>query len=365
MRSGKAYLATPLSRVEVSDEPQSNLFDELDKHHWLDRFRSFARGDNAASRFRILRKQLEDQLFDLAGHEPARTDMQSLLVLLGDIQQALASSSKARESVPPLPRLSERWIANAEDGSPAFRIAKALAGLRGMEDEPMPLRAQLFPVHRKFDQWSTPETGEKVRFYTGQNGRLVDTLRALLEHRLQLAVRLDMDDKPLMSSAGATLDDIAAFLHDDRMDARIAELLPGLCLCSIPRDTGGIAGEGILPAAFGLMKLALTPDRTLRSLERKGVKLLSESDSVPVPTGMLAQLAAGNRDNRAVQIAWRRLRASGLTPFFVSALPTMAGVSPTRAAAALLIPLRHGASGMLARTLLEEHEPIAETATTA
>lgn len=370
MRSGKAYLATPLSRIEVSDQPQTSWLDDLDKHRWLDQFQRFTRGDNTANRFRVLRKRLEDMLFALSGKRPSNADAQALLTLLGDIQFALSSSRKAVESVPPIPRLSDRWIQAADDGSPAFCIAKALAGLRGVGEEPLPLRAQLFPVHRKFDQWMTPEAGEKARFYIGQKGRLIDTLCALLEHRLQLVERLDMKDKegrrekPLSGPAGATLEDVAAFLQDGRMDARIVALLPGLCLCDIPEDTDHAAGEGILPAAFGLMKLTLTPDCTLRSFVRKGVKLLSDFDSVPVPAGMLVRLAAGNRDNQAVEIAWRRLRASALTSCFtnMSMLPVLAGISPMRAAAALLIPLRYGATGTLVRTLLEE--PKTDLATT-
>src|SRR5690606_27763702 len=35
MRSGKAYLATPLARVAVSEAPTSSWIDELDGHDWL------------------------------------------------------------------------------------------------------------------------------------------------------------------------------------------------------------------------------------------------------------------------------------------------------------------------------------------
>jgi CRISPR-associated protein Csx17 len=349
MRFGKAYLATPLSRVEVIDEAASNLLDELDKRSWLDRFRRFARGDNTANRFQMLRHQLEDQLFDLSGQEPTPAETQSLLVLLGEIHKTMTASRKAKESVPPLPRLSEQWVTAADDGTPAFRIAKALAGLRGVGDEPLPLRAQLFPVHRRFDQWMTPDAGENVRIHIGQRGRVVDTLRALLTHRLQVARRLEFSDKPLESAAGAMLDDVAAFLHGDSMDGRIAALLPGLCLCRIPEDIDHAAGEGVLPAAFSLMKLALTPDKTLRSLGH-----LRESDHIPIPAGMLAKLDAGNHENRAVVAAWRRLHASGLTPIFRDPIPTLSRRIRVRAPAALLIPLRYGATGALARGLLEQ-----------
>lgn len=360
MRSGKAYFATPLARVEIGDEPRSNLLDELDRHRWLDRFRQFARGDNVANRFSRLRRRLEDQLFDLSGREPTKAEMQSLIILLGEIQQATAVSRKAQEAVHPVPRLSEHWVTAADDGTPEFRIAKALAGLRGVDEIALPLRAQLFPVDRRYDQWMTPEASERIRICIGQKGRLVDTLHALLEHRLWLADKLEMRDKPLSGAAGATLDDVAAFLRDDRMDARIAALLPGLSLCEIPEDTDRTAGEGTLPAAFGLMKLALTPDRTLRSLGHLGA-----DDRLPIPAGMLAQLAAGNHDNRAVKIAWRRLRASNLAPFFADNIPKLGDIKPARAAAVLLIPLRYGATGTLARGLLEKSETVADSAAIA
>lgn len=352
MRSGKAYLATPLSRVEVSGVPTSSWLDELDANAWLERFRRFANDANTATRFKTLRKRLEDRLFALAGKRPGKPETQALLILLGEIQSALAASNKAREVVRPLPRLSERWVIAAADSTPAFRIAKALAGLHGIGDEALPLRAQLFPVERRFDQWLTAEAGEKYRICDGLRGRLVDTLPTLLGRRLWLAERLAMPDKPLDSAAGATIDDVAAFLRDDSMDARIAALLPGIALCDVQQDIDRSGGNGVVPAAFALMKLALTPERTLRSLD-----VLAEGQRLPVPAGMLAQLSGGNHGNRAVTSAWRRLRASGLSPLFrPAALPTLAGIDPRRAAAALLIPLRFGATAALARAVLKQPE---------
>lgn len=353
-RRGLGYfVVTHLGRFDVAEVAVDNwAISELTQHGWLDHFRRFADGENAPKRFGMLRKRIEDRLFALAGKHPGKAETQALLILLGEIQSALAVSSKAHEAVRPLPRLSERWVIAADDESPEFRIAKALAGLRGSGNEPLPLRAQLFPVHRRFDQWLTAEANEKSRICDGMQGRLVDTLPTLLERRLWLADRLTMPDKPLESAAGATVDDVAVFLRDDSMDARIAALLPGIALCDIPKDIDRSAGNGLVPAAFALMKLALTPERTLRSLDA-----LADGQRLPVPAGMLAQLAAGNHDNRAVTSAWRRLRASGLSPLFTpGALPTLAGIDPKRAAAALLIPLRFGATAALARSVLKLSE---------
>ena len=364
MRSGKAYLATPLSRVTVTENPVASWLDDLDKHQWLDRFRRFGRGANTANRFLVLRKRLEDRLFALSGRDPSKAEAQSLLVLLGEIQSALATSRKAREEVPPIPRLSEQWVAAADDDTnPAFRITKTLAGLKGTADKPLPLRAQLFPVHPRHNIWMDDARKLKdagndpychVRVHTGLRGNLPHALHALLERRLRLAEKLEMGDKPLDSPAGATLADIEAFLRDERMDGRIAELLPGLALCTIPQDHEHAAGDGVIPAAFALMKLVLTPDRPLRS---PSLKLSTDNVELPVPPGMLAQLAAGNHGNRALKIAWRRLRASGLAPAFAfDSLPTEASINPPRAAAALLIPLRFGATATLAHSVLKQPE---------
>ncbi len=352
MRSGKAYLATPLSRVEISETPQSRWLDDLDRHRWLDKFRRFTNGANVANRYKALQKQLEDQLFLLTGKQPTKAEAQSLLILLGKIQFSLARSPNAREAVPPVPRLAEKWVKAADDGSTAFRIAKALAGLRGVAGQPLPLRSELFPVQRQYEQWMSPEANESARIHIGQKGRLVDTLRAVLGHRLWLTDRLEMPDKPLSGPAGATLEDATEFLRDAAMDERIAELLPGLSLCH-PEDPDKQVGKGTVPAAFGLMKLALTPNHTLQSLNH-----LSKEERLPVPAGMVAQLAAGNRGNRAVKTAWRRLRAVGLAPIFAhhESLPTLGTTQSTRAAAALLIPLRDGATAQLVRYLLDEPE---------
>lgn len=299
MRSGKAYLATPLERVEVSDAPQTNPLDELDKGGWLERFRRFAQGENVSNKVQSLRGQLETAFFRLSGKVPTPAEVQAVLVLLGEIQAVLSVSKKAQEAkVHEMPRLSERWVQMADDKTPAFRIARARAGTKGRED-----------------------------------------------------------DKP-QGLSGARLDDVLASLRDDAMDSRIATLFAGLSLCTIPPDTEHETGEGAAPAAFALLKLCLTSDATLRKLG-----YLSGEERIPVPRGMLAQLAAGNAGNRAVAAAWRRLRASGLSPAFdIKSLPTLDGLDPRRVAAGLQIPLRFGATAALARSVLKMPEPQAESA---
>lgn len=297
-RRGEDFLAVPLERIEISDTPQTSPLEELMQSDWFSRFRRFAQGDNISNKIQSLRGQLETAFFRLSGKTPSPAEMQSVLVLLGEIQSVLTVSKKAQEAkVDELPRLSERWVQMADDRTPAFRIARAKAGV-----------------------WDKASA------------------------------------KP-QSFTGARLDDVLAFLRDDAMDARIAALLPGLSLCEIPKDVEHETGEGAAPAAFALLKLCLTPDKTLRDLN-----LLGADERIPVPPGMLAQLASGNANNRAVAAAWRRLRASGLSPEFdIKALPTLGGLNPKRVAAALLIPLRFGATAALARSVLKQSEFETET----
>jgi CRISPR-associated protein Csx17 len=364
-RSGDAFFALDQGRFSVKDSAYSSLIEELDgRKHFLSRLHSLVRiktpsGEWKASvKLRSLTNQLDSHLVRILRTDD-RKELLKIVEILGEIQSVLAikvqasSKKEERQKIPLVPVLSERWVQDAADGTPAFRIAKALAGLHGVGDKPLPLRAQLFPVQRKSNQWMTPEADEKVRIYTGPRGRLMDTLRTLLNHRLWLEEKLEMRDKPLDSAAGVMLEDINAFLRDDAMDERIAALLPGLSLCKIPQDIERGAGSGAVPAAFALLKLSLTPDRILRSLG-----LLPENIGLPVPAGMLAQVAAGNVGNRAVRAAWRRLRSSSLAPVFsMNALPELGGIAPHRTAAALLIPLRYGATGELARQVLKTPEP--------
>src|SRR5690625_3017533 len=258
------------------------------------------------------------------------------------------------EKVPPVPTLSEQWANAANDGSHAFRIAAALAGLYGTGKTTLPMRSQLFPVHQRLNRWVGIDKGthETYRIHNRLQGRLIDTLPNLLSRRLWLSNRYELPDLPMNSPAGATLDDLEMFLHNARLDRRINDLLAGLALCHIPRDTNHSAGQGFIPPAFALMKLCLETDRKLQS-----IGVLPAGRHLPLPAGMLAQLAGGNHYNRATATAWRRLHASGLSPLFVpDSLPDLAGINPVRAAAALMIPLRFGATANLTRSVLSQPE---------
>ena len=360
MRSGNNYLATPLERVQITTNPQSTWLDELDRNNWLGKFRKFSQGQNTAVRFKELCHQLENILFMLVQRKPNPHQTRSLLALLGNIQYALFHSAEAQDNVPPVPQLSIRWSQAIDNNSAAIRIACALASLRGVGDQPLPLRSQLFPIHhlghnewlekaRKIERHEN-DPACRIRLYIPAQRDLVSTLITLLQMRLSLPARLDFADKPLNGNSGVDLADLMEFLTNTRMDSIISTLLPGLALCGFPDNDDRSAGKGEIPAAFALCKLVVTPDKTLQKL---GV--LQQNERLPVAPQLLPKLASGDPDQtkQAIEIVWRRLRSSGLDPVMpLNQLPDLAGIDPRRLAAALLIPLNYGATGALARAVL-------------
>ena len=365
MRSGKAFLATPLERVQVTNNPQSAWIDELERNGWLTRFRGFSREENTANRFAELCRRLENMLFVMAQRRPIPGQTQSLLILLGEIQGTLSRSVKAHDNdVPPVPQLSAKWAQEANDKSPEFRIARALAGLHGIGKQTLPLRSQLFPIHHaNCNEWlmkaCKSEKHKKdpaclIRVQVSAQQDLISTLIELLHLRLSLSTRLDFADKPLICGAGIDLVDLMDFLNSNRMDTKIAALLPGLALCKISADNEHKPDDSAISAAFALCKLALTPDTTLQSLQG-----LPENVHLPATPQILAKLSSGEptQAEQAVKIAWRRLRGSGLEPAMpFNQLPNSAGIVPRRLAAALLIPLKFGATRALADAVLSGKE---------
>ncbi len=347
-RSGKAYLATPLNRFRVPRSPRQDLISELD--HWLWRVQAWARSDNASNRIRRLVQRLDNALFDMTGSDDRRSGRaQKVLILLGEIQRYAGTSPATQEKLSPLPLLSERWFQVARDNTAEFRLASALAGLQGDSGKPLPFRVHISPVPPRHAGW-LPE-GARSQYRTWHHGGLEKNLLTVLEKRLLLATRMDCRDKPLGGRPGADLASISAFLAGATDGRRIGQLLGGLAHCKAPQHIEWDADEpGVVPAAFGILKLVLTPDRQLR---RCGV--LAAYERLPVPTGLVRLLAAGRID-QATRLAHRRLRIAGVP--VIPDMPDSAGLTGERMAAALLIPLSDRAIRYLYRaiTRLDERQ---------
>ncbi len=418
MRSGKAYLATPIGRCQVTSSSGARLIADLDTGRWLERTRRVGRrdGEPAAARQRI--KRLEDAVFNLLAPTPTREQVQTTLIALGQCVEWLAVSPDGRQSVgSPPPTLSSSWIRQADDGTPEFRIAAALASLGlpspGSSSElvsasqPSAPEANIALVthDESVDNASIDSISSRLpmaahfapideeRFFKGANlrrnrtwasaiaptvvwgtGSLVSNMIAVLERRMIEATMRGLPDKPLDGAACARAEDVAAFLEGNFDDARCAALLAGLVwatpawlLNQPPRDAGPTKE---LPFAYAALKPIFSTNAALRR-----IGAIDGTGRLSLPQGLLPRLRSaggslnGQSTDEAVCLAFNRARASGLVSLFdpvrLHGRPSSrigVGVRADRLAASLLIPIgKRTLKELLARAYPNNDTHIQET----
>lgn len=364
MRSGKAYLATPLNRIPVKRNPAADLLDELDRRNWLTYFRRMARNKDRPGRVATLARRLEDAMFDMA-RESRPDRVQAVLVALGAIQRYLATNPTRRAECQPVPSLSRGWMLQANDASPEFRIAAALASLHGeihrrQDNETgqqlkpcLPMAVHMAPI----DQLNRQAWDEGSRLVTWSEGSLHDNLFVTAQRRLLAAEQQQLPDKPFAGSPLASAGDIAAFLADDLDESRITRLLVGLSLARAPDYFPGTHTQyAPLPAAYILLRLLFATHTQLRESE-----LLAPDQTLPLPPRLLRLLYAGRLSGPqgALAVGAHRRSASGLPSVFATSQAP--GTSGPRLLSALLIPI-HDAD---LRRLHERTRPPPSKATTA
>lgn len=350
-RSGKAYLATPLGRIEVPAQPRSEvaLLQEVDP--WLDGLRN-ACGSNGPARFLRALRAVDRAVFDVCRYKGSRF-FQAVVRALGRAERELAlSAGKVGDRVVrPLAGLSQKWLAESNDGSLEFEIALALAGIYGQAGKIGPLRVHLEPVdwRRACRAWA-----EKDRSVVWTPADLATNLCAVLTRRLMDAHKAGCGTLPLASTSPASLAAISAFLAGDTDDRKIHDLLWALNLVQpgrVPRST--VPQSPPLPRTYALLKLLFLP-KPLR---------ISDLEYTVRPEPRILPLLRADRVGDACQIALRRLRGSGLTPMPYSRSGSAAGqrdwddtsfpnVAGPRLAAALLIPISDRDARALAQFVL-------------
>jgi CRISPR-associated protein Csx17 len=172
------------------------------------------------------------------------------------------------------------------------------------------------------------------RMVVRTSGNLTSSLFSILERRLVETARHNNKDNPLSGWPPADKAAVAAFLAGETNDRFVFELLSGLVrtqMPSTPLPTRQINQDGIFPAAFRLLKPLFTTNRQLQK-----ANLLASDQHLPLPLSLPRLLRAG-RIQEAMDFSMRRLRASGLPSSFKCLHAS--GISGTRLAAALIIPM--------------------------
>lgn len=363
MRNGRSYLAVPLGRMHVRRRVEADLVDDLSRGGWLDQLARAAR--SAGQALESAHRRIAEAVWQLTQHGGA-VRVQMLIRELGKLERLLADRADVRESLPPLALRSSGWLTHAWDGSSEFAVAVGLASLDAPD---MPaLRSYVSPVRpHQPDAWSETEHPHQV-------WRQADLLRNLTAFALRRALdaeRAEREvDKPFGGQVAVPFHHVLRFLYGQTDDDRVQELLLGLLALTSSREVfrswrspepAGTVSEW-LPWSYAVLKLLFVPNAVLGKLPQAGPDI-----RVPLPQNVLRALASGDarQCKVAVQMAERRLFASGLAPVFRGMDP--AGLDSRRLLAACLVPISASQVRILARRVLEppEQERAEETPTTA
>lgn len=335
VRNGLAYFATPLGRFRVTRQPQVELLSDVDS--WLISFREKAGSEKAPASVGRALRNLDSTILALC-KERSSGRVQDVLVALGDCERAVARSIRwARQAnVRPVPPLSDRWLSEADDGSPEFRLAASLASLYGDYKEEdgqktmMPLRSQMEPVNvwTKGGDMRVSFAEVASRDVVWAEGDPVSAMNSMMSRRIMRAIQSGLTSYSDRAWIYSDLSDIAAFVEGHVNLSRMVDLLWGLVLL----DWTAVGGEAVTRsystsspgAAYELMKLCFSGG-SVRDVE------------VPLMAEVHRRASLGDSFG-AVQLAVRRLRGSGLVPALESV--DLSQDLARRTAAALLFPLR-------------------------
>ncbi len=337
MRSGKAYLATPVSRVQVKRNPDADLIGQLERGRFLQRVRQIARNENMPSSLRMAAWNLEQALFTMA-EMGGPTRVQRSLVLYGEVVSKMGHLARWDENLVRPPLLDASWVLHAHDGSAEFQIAAAIAGMGQGKDPTLPLGCHLFPLVPCKRGWCWDADSPD---HVWREGPLTTGLAAIAQRRHLTASRNpEYPQKPFHSPAGVPAAILSAWLSGElpgHADMRIAGLLRGLSLCRIGPLPGAASArreDAGLPVAWFVLRALFTPDRLLTE-----AGLLPPDSRLP-PDGRIMQLLMAGRINEAVKSAWQKLAVHGAAlPPFSETPQFVADLDGRRVLASLVIPM--------------------------
>lgn len=345
-RNGQANLATPLGIFEVREKPLATRLYELDRNRWLDVFLRATSDDKTPPRFVLARKRIEEAIFKLCATGDVAY-LRETLVALGAAEAELSDGERFRgdKNLRPLTGLSLRWASECNDGSHEFRIAAALAAMRG-DGKVGSFRSNIESFDDASRSWAQRSTSA-----VWSKAGLEENLASILQRRSIDARSQSLSHPAVSSSRFASLASVNAFLNRETDDEKLEDLLGGLVLIDWSQDKAAdskIEKRNIPPTlsrAYALLKLLFLPKGEVQPKpDAEAIVIKHEPSIIPL-------LRAG-RIPDALDVASRRLRASGVMPlttdFYV---PEKDGA---RLAAALLIPIDEPSIREIARLVLHD-----------
>ena len=361
-RNGLAFLAAPLGRVTVQSNPEARLLEDPELRDWIDRLRrATSDKERTPQRYQAALRNIDRAIFEFTGSSSLSQEQSTALVrvlqALGAAEQTLSRGLRFAKDkgLRPLQQLPLDWLQQANDGSREFRLAAALASLRGAgkrrEQSVLPVRAYMEEVEFK-GLWANWSPGSCSCVW-GQRS-LAGNLAALFSRRQLEAFQGDSagDGVPLDSAVFAPLADVIAFIKGETDDEKLALLLWGLIALdwtspvSSSQRMPHVPFVGDVPMEFGVPRLLVHPVR----LRHQATGWEWDSNippSTPDPA-VFHELASGRKTaiNDAVTRAARRLKSGGYVIIGYrnrqasgKPLQIQSACSPDRLLAAMLFPL--------------------------
>ncbi len=342
-RNGLAYLAVDLGHWSVAERHSVHLLTECEV--WVERFRRCAKGKNAPAGFLTALHKNDEAVMDACRGDGQLT---AVLIALGNIERTIIHSpgTATDNRLSPLSRLSVAWLDASDDGSPEFRLACAVASIRG-SGRVGPLRSNMIPCDVT-QPWMPYDPGQMSKPHVvWRHGSLVDNLIEVLRRRCMDAERYGLRTLPIFGNCSASSQDIQAFIRGEVDEKHMENLLWGLNAIDwraeyrMPMQGNETRFDSISPV-YALLKLTHATARVDGSI------IDSNAPGIPYDSTILAQAAAGR--TAATRRAARRLRASGWKP-----LIDVAAGAPDhirRCAAAVLFPIGRSDLRRVARTVL-------------
>jgi len=352
-RNGQSNLAVPVGRIEVCERPESRLVDDLAP--WLDRLQRAAIDKNAPARMVQAERHLSNEVFVSLTCEGSSSRWQAVLNAAVEIEAIQATGTGYKAG--PIPPLSPQWLVAGNDDSIEWRLACALGSAAAYYNPKTyravdPVRHHWLPLQPggfRFAE-SDKRLAQDTRVVMKGRDAIMD-LCALVQRRTIEAEQGGKRNLPLESAYG-----YAANIHD------LAELIAGRVdidtVVTLARALMAITWNKRLPPPTAPPKSErLWPDEAWIALRLASLPWpLEDGRQIPTDAAMMRRLASGDGAG-AVEVALRRLRASGLRTPLVAAV-----TDPTTArlwAASLAFPISKQTATRLAKKF--EFKPNKET----
>lgn len=298
-RNGQANFAVPLGRWQVSAQPRQELLNDLDT--WLVQLHRKTRGKEASHSLVTAVKNLDEAILAATSDAALPLRWQNILQAIADMDLIAArggldgkdpSGNRVKGGV--LKTLRPGWITAADDGSPEFRLAVALASQYR-------IRRHWLPVNQfgRLDDAGAPSVVCHGRDLATDciafvNRRLIEAAGRNSRALAQTPVRQDLC---------ADLRDITVFLQGGlelHRLLRLARAFMALDTKALKEEKIQISrpeGPILIDDVFALFRLCLLPECL--------------NSDIPARADIFRRLSSGNLPD-AARLAAAHLRAHGI-----------------------------------------------------